>query len=99
MTEMKQQFLRYWLAMNASAFDGAIHSLVSFFAVAGAHAAVDSIPALNLQQLGAVFLLAFGRAILAYLDAHPLEDLVNKATLKSIEEAVGATTITKGSAK
>jgi hypothetical protein len=70
--------LRYWLAMNASAFDAAVHSCVAFFGVAGAHAVMDSIPALNLQQFAAVFLVAFGRTILAYLDAHPLSDLIPK---------------------
>jgi hypothetical protein len=68
--------LRYGLAMNASAFDAAVHSSVTFFGVAGAHAAVEAIPALNLQQFAAVFLLSFGRACLGYLDAHPLDALV-----------------------
>ena len=73
---MKASILRYWLAMNASALDAAVHSSVAFFGVAGAHAVSDSIPALNLQQFAAVFLIAFGRAILSYLDAHPLSALV-----------------------
>jgi hypothetical protein len=68
--------LRYGLAMNASAFDAAVHSSVTFFGVAGAHAAVEAIPALNLQQFAAVFLLTFGRACLGYLDAHPVEALL-----------------------
>ena len=72
----KQQLLRYWLAMNASAFDAAIHSCAAFFGVAGAHAAVESIPALNLQQLAAVFLISFGRGLLNYLDTHPIEALL-----------------------
>ena len=71
--------LRYWLAMNASALDAAVHSSVAFFGVAGAHAAFDAVPALNLQQFAAVFLIAFGRAILNYLDAHPLKDLLPAA--------------------
>ena len=70
--------LRYWLAMNASAFDAAIHSCVAFFGVAGAHAAIESIPALNLQQFAAVFLITFGRTILSYLDAHPVTGLLPK---------------------
>ena len=70
--------LRYWLAMNASAFDAAVHSSVAFFGVAGAHAAMDAIPALTIQQFAAVFLIAFGRAILNYLDAHPLSELINQ---------------------
>jgi hypothetical protein len=75
---MKARILRYLLAMNASAFDAAIHSCVAFFGVAGAHAAFDSIPALNLQQFGAVFLITFGRAILNYLDTHPLTAVITK---------------------
>ena len=71
--------LRYWLAMNASAFDAAVHSSVAFFGVAGAHAAIDAVPALSLQQFAAVFLITFGRAILNYLDAHPLKDLLPPA--------------------
>jgi hypothetical protein len=67
---------RYFLAMNASAFDAAVHSSVAFLGVAGAHAALDAIPALNLPQFAAVFLITFGRAILAYLDAHPIEPLL-----------------------
>ncbi len=69
---LKAQIIRYLLAMNASAFDSAIHAVVAFFGVAGAHAVVDTIPALTLQQGAAVFLIAFGRALLAYLDAHPV---------------------------
>ncbi len=68
--------LRYWLAMNASALQAAVHSSVAFFGVAGAHAAMDAIPALTIQQFAAVFLIAFGRAILNYLDAHPLTALL-----------------------
>ena len=68
--------LRYGLAMNASAFDAAIHSSVAFFGVAGAHAAIDAVPALTLQQFAAVFLITFGRAILNYLDAHPVTELL-----------------------
>ena len=58
--------------MNASAFDAAAHAGAAFLGVAGAHAAADSIPALNLRQLAAVFLIAFGRAILAYPEGHPV---------------------------
>jgi hypothetical protein len=69
---MKDQLLRYCLAMNASALQAGAHAAKAFFAVAGAHAAVDSVPALNPHQLCAVFLLAFAMEILNYLDAHPL---------------------------
>jgi hypothetical protein len=63
---------RYWLAMNATALDAAIHALVLFCGVAGAHEATQWVPALNLQQLAWVFLIAFGRAMLAYLETHPV---------------------------
>jgi hypothetical protein len=68
--------LRYWLAMNASALQAAVHSAKAFFGVAGAHAAIDGIPALNLQQFAAVFLIAFGTELLSYLDKHPVGDLL-----------------------
>jgi hypothetical protein len=69
---MKTLVLRYLLAMNASALQAGAHAAKAFFAVAGAHAAVDSIPALNPHQFCAVFLLAFGMEILDYLDKHPV---------------------------
>jgi len=69
---------RYWLAMNASAFDAAAHAGAAFLGVAGAHAASEAIPALDLRQLAAVFAVAFGRALLAYLDAHPVEGLLSQ---------------------
>jgi len=69
---LKRQILRYWLAMNATALDAAIHALVLFCGVAGAHEATQLVPALNLQQLAWVFLIAFGRAMLAYAAAHPV---------------------------
>jgi len=72
---MKQQILRYLLAMNATAFDSAIHALVLFCGVAGTHQVMDSVPALNGQQLAALFGIAFARAVLAYLDAHPVTAL------------------------
>ena len=74
--KLKPGILRYWLAMNATALEAAIHALVLFCGVAGAHEATQWVPALNLQQLGWVFLIAFGRAILAYVEAHPVTDLL-----------------------
>jgi hypothetical protein len=72
---LKPKLFRYWLALNASAFDAAVHSCVAFFGVAGAHAAVASIPALNPRQCAAVFLISFLRGVLLFLDAHPLAEL------------------------
>ena len=71
---------RYWLAMNATAFDSMITSLVMYCAPAGIHqAAADlgySVPALSLQQFILVGLSSFGWAILQYLHAHPLSALL-----------------------
>ena len=72
MNACKQQLLRYWLAMNATALDSAVHAVALFCGVAGAHEITATVPALNLPQLAWLFLIAFGRALLAYLDAHPL---------------------------
>lgn len=72
--------LRYWLAMNASALQAAIHSATAFFGVAGAHAAWETVPALQLNQFAAVFLISFARAILSYLDAHPVTELLPQPT-------------------
>jgi len=66
-------YLRYWLAMNASAVQSAAHATKAFVATAGAHVVQDSIPALNLSQIGAVFAFAF---VLNWLDAHPLSALI-----------------------
>jgi hypothetical protein len=72
MKNLKPQCWRYWLAMNASAFDAAVHACAAYFGVAGAHAALDSVPALSAQQWLAVFAISFARGVLNYLEAHPL---------------------------
>lgn len=68
------------MAMTATAFDSAIHSVVAFCMAAGAHQvgqAFDAnIPAFSLGQLWLLFISAFGWAILKYLDAHPLAALL-----------------------
>ena len=79
---LKTHLLRYWLAMNYSALRSGVHSARAFFGVAGAHALTDTVSALTLQQLGSVFLIAFGSEILNYLDAHPIS-LPNTETLKT----------------
>ena len=75
---LKNQIIRYLLCMWAAGFNAGVHAAVAFFGVAGAHAVADSVPALSLQQLAAVFLLAQGKAMLAYLDAHPVSFLENQ---------------------
>jgi len=77
---MKQTLLRYWLALNASAFDAAVHACAAYFGVAGIHCAIDVVPALNLKQLAAVFAVSFLRGALKYLDAHPLAAFVVPAS-------------------
>ena len=76
MNQLKQQWLRYWLAMNATAFDSAVHAVVLLYSVAGAHEVTGNVPTLNAQQMGWVFLIAFTRSLLAYLDAHPISVLL-----------------------
>ena len=91
-TEVKSRFWRYWLAMNASALDAAVHACAAFFGVAGVHAAADGVPGLNWQQMAAVFGMSFGRGILNYLAAHPVAAEVNPA---GAEEAAAATQAVK----
>lgn len=69
---MKTQLLRYLLAMNSSALQAGAHAARAFFALAGAHAIANDIPAINWPQFAAVFLLAFAMEILNYLDTHPV---------------------------
>jgi len=73
---IKLQLIRYLAAMNAVAFDSAMHSTAAFFGVAGAHAVSNAVPSLNGQQFAAIFLIAFGRGILKYVDEHPIEELL-----------------------
>jgi hypothetical protein len=69
---LKLHLLRYWAAMTASAFQSGIHAVVGFGGLASVHAVSDSIPALTLQQGGWLFLTAFGRELLNWLDKHPI---------------------------
>ena len=79
--------LRYWLAMNASAFDSAVNSLMIYAGAASAHQVAQefnvTVAALSLQQIAVVFLSAFGWAILNYLHAHPVADLLNNKDAKA----------------
>ena len=72
LSAVRGSFLRYWLAMNASAFQAAAHAAKAYVALALASAAGAGVPALNWKQLAAVFLFAFGQAILNWLAEHPL---------------------------
>jgi hypothetical protein len=76
--QFKQQLLRYWLAMNASALQAGTHSVRAFLGVAGVHAVSATVAALTLEQTAAVFLLAFGSGLLNYLDTHPLPQPTNQ---------------------
>ena len=72
--------LRYGWAMNATAFDAAVGSVMIYGGAATMHQAAQelgsAVPALTLQQFAMVFISAFGWAILQYLHTHPLEDLL-----------------------
>lgn len=76
--------------MNASALDAAIHSLVAFFGVAGISQVVPEVTALNLKQLAAVFGVSFIRALVNYLAAHPLADLIPAETIAADPAAAPA---------
>jgi hypothetical protein len=67
--------------MNASAVQSAAHATKAFVATASAHVLQDSIPALNLPQIGAVFAFAFVLEILNWLEAHPLTGLLPAETV------------------
>ena len=73
---MKQQILRYWLAMNASAFDSAAITIKAFLGGAVAHTlSGDSIPGLNWAQLMSVLAVAFVWGIVNFIIANPIEKL------------------------
>ena len=69
---VKLHALRYLVCMYASGLNSGVHAVVAFFGVAGVHAVADSVPALTLQQLIGVFLLAQAKGMLNYLDTHPI---------------------------
>ena len=71
---MKQQLLRYWLAMNASALRGAAHAGKTWLATAGVHAINGAVPPLNLNQFLAVLGFTFALGILDWLDKNPLPE-------------------------
>jgi hypothetical protein len=76
MNNIKQQLLRYWLAMNASAFQAAVHATKAFVGLAVAHAGLNGVPVLSWQQLLCVFGFAFGWEIVNWLDGHPVDELL-----------------------
>jgi len=75
--------------MNASAFDSAVHALAAFCGVAGVSMLTDAVPAMNWRQLAALFLITFARAVLKYLDTHPLEDMAGRVTPSVAAAALG----------
>jgi hypothetical protein len=76
----KSSILRYWLAMNATAFDSAVNAVVIYGGTASAHQAATelgwNVAALTLQQFAIVFLSAFAWGLLQYLHAHPVTALL-----------------------
>ena len=83
--QLPKPILRYWLALNASALEAGLHAVTAYLGVAGAHAAVGSIPALQAGQLAAVFGISCGRGILNYLEAHPVTELLAQAERDSTD--------------
>lgn len=80
--KMSPAILRYVEAMNASAFDSTVASVMSYLGAAGAHQAASefgwNVAALTLQQFALVALSAFGAGCLKYLHEHPLTGLLPK---------------------
>ena len=76
MIKIPKSVKRYLLAMNASAVDATVHSYVLISGVALVHVTSNTVPAFNLQQCAYMFLITFGRALLAYLSAHPISQLL-----------------------
>lgn len=78
---LKAHIIRYLAAMNATAFDSAVHSVAGFGGAAGIHEAAQelgaAVPTVSLAQMGMFFLSAFGWAIVRYLDAHPVSEFVD----------------------
>jgi hypothetical protein len=69
---LKAHILRYLAGMYFSMFQAGIHAVQIFCGVAGVHElSPGTVTALSLQQCGIVFLIAAGKAQLAYLDVHP----------------------------
>lgn len=66
------QIKRYLFAMNATALQSAVHALKLFCGAAGIHQVYDAVPMMDIRLGAVVFLIAFGNAILEYIDAHPL---------------------------
>lgn len=87
MQNIKLNFLRYWLAMNATAMQSAVHALRAYCGLAGVSVATQQIAPLTWQQGMVVFLFAFGAAILNYLDANPLEKLFPSETSRAVASA------------
>lgn len=70
---LKIRILRYWAAMNATAFDSAINAVYIFCGLAGvSQIAPGTVTAMTLQQVGFVFLIAFAKALIGYLKANPV---------------------------
>lgn len=76
MSTLKAHLIRYWAAMTAAAFQSGIHAIVGFGGLAGIEKATSIPIAISLQQGGALFLVAFARAILQYLESHPIAEFL-----------------------
>jgi hypothetical protein len=93
--KISPSIMRYWLAMNATAFDSAVAATRIYSGAAVAHVATAeigyTIPAITLQQFVIAFLSAFGWSILQYLQAHPVAELLtHEDVLSQIEQELAA---------
>jgi hypothetical protein len=81
---MKTAALHYLAGLLASCWNGGIKAVYAFLGAAGV-SAVDpkDVSALNLHQLLAVFIGAAFLDSVAWLNAHPLPDLEDRATTLS----------------
>lgn len=92
MNSIKQQLLRYWLAMNATGMQSGVHALKIYCGVAGFHEASAialpalTVAALDLKQGALVFAVAFGSAVLDFLDANPVEKLFPQVRMDNLEK-------------
>jgi hypothetical protein len=70
---MKQNLIRYWLAMNVSAVQSSALAGKAWLAAAGAHVATGGqLPAIEPRQLAGILAFAFVQALIYWLADNPL---------------------------
>ena len=89
---MKQQIIHYLAAMGSSAFDAAVHGVAVYCGVAGVSVALpQEVTAMNWHQLLVVFGITFLLALAKYIEAHPVEQLVEAVESQSVTATATAT--------